>query len=123
MGGAHRITIDIFNFDLVSTSSLDVSSSVVSRCVIQPTDNRARRRKGCNQQSQQQTAGYQRRPDGTIKHATLGLKVLLSNKPQHTQGSHDCTLSRSVDRASNQDLSVFPDRLGEERGEGYIEVH
>ncbi len=27
MGGAHRITIDIFNFDLVSTSSLDVSSS------------------------------------------------------------------------------------------------
>ncbi len=53
----------------------------------------------------------------------MGLKVLVSTMPQHTQGSHDCTLSRSEDRASNQDLSVFPDMLGEERGEGYIEVH
>ncbi len=105
--GAHRIVINAFGADLVSAPPL--------QRVIEAKQQGAPRSKGPDQQPQQNTTESQRRPLRAIEHAMVILKMRIITLAHDTQAGGHGAFAESQNRADQQDLRMFPNRLGKIR--------
>ena len=71
--------------------------------------------KALKQEHQQDAGGLTRRPHGPIEHLVVaGVVVMVAASHDPQRGGHGA-LARSQDRAHQQQLSLLPGRVGEQR--------
>lgn len=107
----NRITIDSFSFDLRSTTSLER--------IVDSDHQLTVWRKGGDQQAQQDTARRQGRPARPIQDSMVVDETFLLAQSHHAQASSHSSLAKRQNCSNQQDLGVFPDRLGEQRRKLY----
>ena len=98
--GPDRIAINAFSFDLLATSALDR--------VIESKDKDTPRDEHGHQESEQETTGLQRRPDGSIEHAMIGLKVGLISEPHDAKNGGDRWRAGGKDGSGDEDFDMLP---------------
>jgi hypothetical protein len=105
-----RISVNPFRFDLLSPATLEG--------IIQTHHHWSTNGKCSHQQSQQQTAGFPARPDGSVEHSMKILKVLFAPQSHNPQNGSHRPLSRRQDGPQQQDLNMLPYSLGKKSGKG-----
>jgi hypothetical protein len=98
--GPERIAINAFSFDLFTASALDR--------VIESKGQDTPRYEHGDQESEQETTGLKRGPNGTIKHAMIGLKVRLIGEPHDAKNGGERSRARGEDGPREEDFGVLP---------------
>ena len=111
MRRSHRVAVDTFGFDLIAAPPLDR--------IVEAQDQFASRGEGLNQQSQQESAGFQGRPSRTVQGSMVVGEATFLAQPHDAQASGHSSFARRQDRSDQQDFGVLPNGLGEQWRELY----
>jgi hypothetical protein len=111
MGRSHRVAVDTFGFDLIAAPPLDR--------IVDAQDQFASRGEGRNQQSQQDSAGFQCRPSRTVQYSMIVGEASFLAQPHDTQAGGHRSFTRRQDRSDQQGFGMLPNGLGEQRRKLY----
>jgi hypothetical protein len=103
--GTYRIPIIALGFDLGAPTAFDG--------IVQTQEYRTARCEHLDQPGQQQFAHSQGRPLRSVQYPVVVLEMLFGIQTHDPQNGCHGSLSRGEDRSDQQDLSMFPDALGE----------
>src|SRR5262249_20790921 len=109
MRRADRITIDAFRCDLLTTSPLDG--------VVQSQHDGSSGSKRAHQQAEQDLTSGEGRPEGTVQHPMVVLKLRVLAQAHDAQDRGHGAFARRENCTHEQDLSVLEYRIGEKRYE------
>lgn len=109
VAGAHRVAIDAGCGDLGAASPFDR--------LVDTDDQRAGGSERHHEESEQDAAGCQARPDGAVEHAMLRLEMRQGVEAHSAQGGTDHPSPRRQDGSGQEHVHVTPHRARKQRRE------
>ncbi len=98
--GPDRIAINAFGFDRLTASAFDG--------VIEPEHEGPPRSADRHQEPQQEATGFERRPNGSIEHALIGLKVRLIGFSHDAKNRGHRSVAGSKDSTGEEEFGMLP---------------
>ena len=98
MGRSHRVAVDTFGFDLIAAPPLNR--------IVEAQDQFASRGEGRNQQSQQDSAGFQGRPSRTVQDSMVVSEASFLAQTLDTQAGSHSSFTRRQDRCDQQEVEL-----------------
>jgi len=99
MGRSHRVAVDTFGFDLIAAPPFNL--------IVEAQDQFASRGEGRNQQSQQDSAGFQGRPSRTVQDPMVVGEASFLAQPHDTQAGVTVRLPGAKIAPPNKTLACY----------------